>query len=59
VTWGVGAGLAVEHWADPKLAPPGETVLLFPTTNVWTRVLVDFQQNGPVHKMHVEFWDLK
>jgi len=26
----MGAGLAVEHWVETQLAPPGETVLQMP-----------------------------
>ena len=56
---GCGSGFGSGALGGSQTGIPRGNSAAVATTNVWTRVLVDFQQKGPVHEMHVEFWDLK
>ena len=49
MTWGVGAGLAVEHWVEPKLEPTVHKVLLMPQPLFWVKVLTHLEQKGLLH----------
>ena len=56
---GCGSGFGSGALGGSQTGIPRGNSAAVATTNVWTRVLVDFQQKGPLHEMNVEFWDLK